>query len=80
MSLLAQVAARLSDWLWYAVLLGLAASILMFAIFEFQIRRPIARVVSALKAEAAGEENIALPETRLAETRDLTLAFDHMRR
>jgi len=80
LSLLAQVAARLSDWLWYAVLLGLAASILMFAIFELQIRRPIARVVSALKAEAAGEENIALPETRLAETRDLTLAFDHMRR
>ena len=52
----------------------------MFAIFEVQIRRPVARVVAALKAEAAGEENIVVPETLLAETRDLAHAFDHMRR
>jgi diguanylate cyclase (GGDEF)-like protein/PAS domain S-box-containing protein len=80
LSLLAQVATRLSDSLWWVVLLGLAASIFMFAIFETQIRRPIARVVAALKAEAAGEENITVPQTRLVETRDLTQAFDHMRR
>jgi diguanylate cyclase (GGDEF)-like protein/PAS domain S-box-containing protein len=80
LSLLVQVAAHISDSLWLVVLLGLAASILMFAVFEVQIRRPIARVVAALKAEAAGEENITVPETRLVETRDLAQAFDHMRR
>jgi len=80
LSLLAQLAARISDSLWLVVLLGLAASILMFAIFEVQIRRPIARVVAALKAEAAGEKNIAVPDSHLVETRDLTQAFDHMRR
>lgn len=80
LSLLAQVAARISDSLWLVVFLGLAASILMFAIFEVQIRRPIARVVAALKAEAAGEKNIAVPDSHLVETRDLTQAFDHMRR
>ena len=80
LSLLTQVAVRLSDSLWLVVLLGLAASMFMFAIFETQIRRPIARVVAALKAEAAGEKHIAVPETSLVETRDLTQAFDHMRR
>jgi diguanylate cyclase (GGDEF)-like protein/PAS domain S-box-containing protein len=80
LSLLAQVATRISDSLWLVVFLGLAASIVMFAIFEVQIRRPIARVVAALKAEAAGKENIVVPETVLAETRDLAQAFDHMRR
>ena len=80
LSLLTQVAVRLSDSLWLVVLLGLAASMLMFAIFETQIRRPIARVVAALKAEAAGEKHITVAETHLVETRDLTQAFDHMRR
>src|SRR3970282_2114113 len=69
LSLLAQVETRISDSLWLVVFLGLAASIVMFAIFEVQIRRPIARVVAAIKAEAAGKENIVVPETLLAETR-----------
>jgi len=80
LSLLSQVATRISDSLWLIVLLGLAASSLMFVIFETQIRRPIAHVVAALKAEANGGENIMLPKTSLIETRDLTQAFDHMRR
>jgi diguanylate cyclase (GGDEF)-like protein/PAS domain S-box-containing protein len=80
LSLLAQVAARISDSLWLVVLLGLAASLLMFAIFEIQIRQPIARVVKALKAEAAGEADIIIPETHLIETRELAVAFDLMRR
>jgi len=80
LSLLTQAATRLSESLWVVVLLGLAVSILMFAMFELQIRRPIARVVAALKAEAAGEHDITVPDTHLVETRDLTQAFDHMRR
>ncbi|MEK7711513.1 MAG: EAL domain-containing protein, partial [Pseudomonadota bacterium] len=79
LSLLAQVAARIADSLWYVVLLGLVASIFMFVIFEAQIRRPIARVVAALKAEAEGRTDVAVPETSLQETRDLALAFEHMR-
>ncbi len=80
LSLLARVAANISGTLWFAVLLGLAATIIMFALFEAQIRRPIARVVAALKAEAAGHTDVAIPDTTLQETRDLALAFEHMRR
>jgi diguanylate cyclase (GGDEF)-like protein/PAS domain S-box-containing protein len=80
LSLLAQVAANLSESLWLLVLMGLAVTSIIFLVFEVQIRRPIARVVAALRAEAAGEENIVVPKTQLVETRDLTQAFGHMRR
>ena len=80
LSLLAQVAGRISDSLWLLVVMGLAVTSIIFLIFEYQIRQPIARVVAALRAEAAGEENIVVPKTQLIETQDLTEAFDHMRR
>jgi len=80
LTLLAQVATNISESLWLLVLAALALSAVVLLIFEVQIRRPIAHVVAALKAEAAGEKNISMPETHLAETRDLTQAFGHMRR
>ena len=80
LSLLAQVAERISDSLWLLVLMGLAVTSIIFLVFEIQIRQPIARVVAALRAEAAGEENIVVPKTQLVETQNLTHAFDHMRR
>jgi len=80
MALLGQVATHLSESLWLVVLLGLVVFGLMFLMFETQIRRPIARVVTALKAEAAGSHSVLIPDGGLIETRDLTQAFDHMRR
>lgn len=80
LSLLTQVAGGISNSLWLLVLLGLAVISIIFLVFEIQIRRPIARVVTALRAEAAGEENIVVPKTQLVETQDLAQAFDHMRR
>ena len=77
---LAQVAIGFSDSLWLLVLAALMLSAVMMLVFEAHIRRPIARVVAALKAEAAGKENIAIPVTGLVETQDLSHAFDHMRR
>lgn len=80
LSLLTQVAGGISYSLWLLVLLGLMVTSIIFLVFEVQIRRPIARVVTALRAEAAGEENIVVPKTQLVETQDLAQAFDHMRR
>jgi diguanylate cyclase (GGDEF)-like protein/PAS domain S-box-containing protein len=80
LSLIAQLAQRLSGSLWLVVLMGLVLAGIVFMVFEIQIRRPIARVAAALKAEAAGEENVSVPETRLVETHELNQAFDHMRR
>lgn len=79
LSLLAKVAEYISGSLWYLVLMALAVTTIIFLVFEIQIRRPIARVVAALRAEAAGQENIVVPKTQLVETQDLTQAFDHMR-
>ena len=80
LSLLAQVAESVSGSLWLLVLFGMVITTVIFLVFEVQIRRPIARVVAALRAEAAGQENIVVPKTQLVETQDLTQAFDHMRR
>ena len=47
--------------------------------FELAIRRPLAMVAKALKAQASGASNIPVLSTHLAETRDLSEAFEHMR-
>jgi diguanylate cyclase (GGDEF)-like protein/PAS domain S-box-containing protein len=77
---LADTAARLSEAMWLIALLGIAVTIGGFLFFERTVSRPIARVAQALKAEARGEAGVALSPTHTAETRDLTEAFDHMRR
>jgi diguanylate cyclase (GGDEF)-like protein/PAS domain S-box-containing protein len=76
---MARLATAITDWLWLLVLFGALMAALMVVFFEHQIRRPIARVVSALKAEAAGRTDVTIPRCALVETRDLTAAFDHMR-
>jgi diguanylate cyclase (GGDEF)-like protein/PAS domain S-box-containing protein len=79
-TMIAQAARALSESFWIVMLIGLAASAVAFFAFETQIRRPIARVVDALKAEAAGDMGVLLPVTKLAETRELAQSFDRMRR
>jgi diguanylate cyclase (GGDEF)-like protein/PAS domain S-box-containing protein len=74
-----QVADQVTYYLW---LLTAAVLLIVFfgtLIFEFQIRRPILRVIRALKAEALGEENLALPHSPIVETHDLIAAFANMR-
>jgi len=77
---MAGLATTVTYWLWLLVILGSLMAMLMVLFFERQIRQPIARVVSALKAEAAGQAGVLIPHSPLVETRDLTAAFDHMRR
>ena len=74
-----QVANQISNSLWLLTLVVAVATALGVVYFEFQIRRPMTRVAQALKAEAAGEPQIELPESPIREARDLVSAFDHMR-
>ncbi len=80
MANLTDTAGRLSNTIWLISLLGIVVTIAGFAFFEFTVRRPIARVAHALKAEARGDPGIVLPDTSTVETHDLIEAFDHMRR
>ncbi len=73
------VANQVSNSLWVLTLVVAAATALGILSFEFQIRRPMTRVSLALKAEAAGEKNIELPESPIQEARDLMSAFADMR-
>ena len=59
---------------------GLLVVILGLVFFEWSLRRPMARTAQALRREAAGQPNVHVPETTLAETQDLALAFNDMRR
>ncbi|MDH4133908.1 MAG: EAL domain-containing protein [Gammaproteobacteria bacterium] len=79
LALFIQLAQGLSGSLWLFLLAGILSGLLLLLILETQIRRPIARVVAALKAETTGITNTPLPASRLAETRELTQAFDRMR-
>ena len=60
-----------------AVAIALVVMGLLF--FELTIRRPLAMVVKALKAQASGAGNVQIIDTNLSETRDLSEAFEHMR-
>ncbi|HEX9628086.1 MAG TPA: EAL domain-containing protein [Acidiferrobacterales bacterium] len=74
-----RVADKISTSLWLLVVFGAGLAVLGVLIFELQIRRPIARVARALRAEAAGDTDTGLPKTDLQETQDLIQAFDAMR-
>ena len=65
--------------LWFASLIGIAAIIAGFFLFEYSIRRPMARITGALMAEAEGAQDIPVPHTRTQETESLVSAFHHMR-
>jgi len=79
MASLTSVASGLSQSLWFISLMTIALTIVGFLFFEHVVRRPIARVAAGLKAEARGQETIALPQTSTIETSDLIDAFKQMR-
>lgn len=79
MRTLAQAVNNQLQLLWFASLVGIAAIIVGFFLFEYSIRRPMARITGALKAEAEGAQEIPVPHTRTRETESLVSAFNHMR-
>lgn len=74
-----EMAGMLANSLWLLALFSVLLVAAGVLAFEWHIRRPIARVASALKAEAEGATDIALPATSTVETRNLVSAFDNMR-
>lgn len=79
MSILVRAADSVSGSMWLLVAIGAVITAIGSLLFEYTLLRPIARVASALKAEARGESGVALPKARTHETRDLIEAFAHMR-
>ncbi len=79
-SVLSQTADRLSRTFWLLAALGVLVTLAGYLIFEYTVRRPIAGVAEALRAEAEGRAEVAVPEARTIETWHLVAAFDHMRR
>ncbi len=73
------IADRLSDALWLISLITIALTASGFLFFEYTVRRPIAEVAAALKAETRGESVVRVRPTATWETRDLIEAFDQMR-
>ncbi|MBI5782776.1 MAG: EAL domain-containing protein [Gammaproteobacteria bacterium] len=80
MQLLAQAVDRQLQSLWTATLVGIVGIMASFFLFEYCIRRPVARITGALKAEAEGSQQIEVSHTWTQETANLVSAFDHMRR
>lgn len=76
---LAAAAEGLSRTLVALSALGVVLTVLGYFFFEWTVRRPIARVARAMKAEAAGGAGASIPSTQATETRDLISAFDLMR-
>jgi len=74
-----ETADTVSNSIWFLSLLILLSGSLGTLSFEFQIRRPIKRVSSALKAEADGVKNVVLPNYNIREINDLVSAFSNMR-
>jgi diguanylate cyclase (GGDEF)-like protein/PAS domain S-box-containing protein len=72
------VAGETSNTLWILALIGLLVAAAGAVLFEFQMRRPLARVASALKNEADGHSYAPLPRTNTAETLQLVAAFEQM--
>lgn len=79
MSVLAQTADELSGAIWLLVVAGTIVTCIGYLFFEINIRRPLAQVASALKAEADGVATVLLTHGSTEETNDLITAFDRMR-
>ncbi|VAW97622.1 diguanylate cyclase/phosphodiesterase (GGDEF & EAL domains) with PAS/PAC sensor(s) [hydrothermal vent metagenome] len=65
--------------LWGLVIIIITIMAISTLLFDYQLRRPIVRIVRALKAVARGDENINLPDSPITETKDLISAFSNMR-
>ena len=76
---MASTANALSGFVTMLAFGGLVTIWIAFAFFERAIRRPLAQVATALKAEAQGAEPVPLPRTQTTETADLVAAFAYMR-
>jgi len=76
---LSNAADQATTAIWLLALIGVLVTGVGFIFFEITVRRPIAHVTSALKAEASGEGGITVPDTQTEETQDLITAFDSMR-
>lgn len=79
MTALRAIAAQLSHAIWLLVALAVVVSAIGFLGFEYSVRRPVGILAAALRAEAAGQTNVVLPQATTSETRDLVAAFAHMR-
>ena len=76
---LTRTSSDLTRTIWLIALVGVALTAIGFVLFERTLRRPLARVAAALKAEAIGAPVVRMPHTQTVETRDLTAAFEAMR-
>ena len=79
MTSVTHVTDRLSGALWLISFITIALTVAGYLFFEHTVRRPIANVARALKAEARGDSAIRMRRPATQETRDLIEAFDHMR-
>jgi len=77
---LSQALDHLLHSLWFLTLIGIAVTAFGILIFEYAIRKPIANITHALKAEAEGIKDIVVPTTHTVETQNLVSAFDYLRR
>ncbi|TAM46698.1 MAG: EAL domain-containing protein [Gammaproteobacteria bacterium] len=75
----AGIADSLSRSIWWLAAGGMLVVTAGFLLFELAMRRPIANVTRALRAEAEGHAPAAIPATTAQEIQDLVVAFDHMR-
>lgn len=80
LSSVTHVADILSRAIWLLAAVGLAVAALGYLLFELGVRRPVARVARALKAEAIGGRQHAPIASGTREIGDLVAAFDEMRR
>jgi diguanylate cyclase (GGDEF)-like protein/PAS domain S-box-containing protein len=78
-SALSRIAATVSKSIWWMALAGIVITVIGFVLLELSISRPIAGVARALREEAQGSGRAEIPHATMLETRNLVIAFDHMR-
>ncbi len=79
MAQMTRIASKLSYILWLAFAIVILMTTAYYLMIEHTVRRPMAHVAQALKAEARGDAHASLPATQTTETQDLIEAFDRMR-
>lgn len=78
-STLSRIATTVSTSIWWLAMAGIVITVVGFVMLELSISRPIAGVARALREEAQGGAPTEVPRTSMLETRNLVIAFDHMR-
>jgi len=62
-----RIAEQVSEMIWLSVLVVLFIVGIGYFMFEHLVRRPVSRIAEALHAEAEGDPNVELPDTRVRE-------------